>query len=158
MPMLLLPLDNALKPQKRNENSHRIRKTKKGKKKIGSFEKAVPVIFKPRGVKRPLFPWLLTGLIPFRGASERADAESIATQVPNAAAHEALKLNGFACSRPIELLNTWRGETTAGAGAPIVKPPMQPLSTRVPAVQGFSFCPHRRGRGGEFFSNPQNAC
>jgi hypothetical protein len=43
------------------------------KKIVGSFEKAVPVIFKPRGVRRPLFPWLLTGLHSFRSASERAD-------------------------------------------------------------------------------------
>ena len=54
------------------------------------------MIFKPRGVKRPLFPWLLTGLIPFRGASERADAESIATQVPNVSADEEEIQRGFA--------------------------------------------------------------
>jgi hypothetical protein len=50
---------------------------------VGSFEKAVPVIFMPRDGKRPLFPWLITGLIPSRGASERADARAVATQVPN---------------------------------------------------------------------------
>jgi hypothetical protein len=84
--------------------SQRTRNDKEGKKEnVGSFEKAVPVIFKPRGVKRPLFPWLLTGLIPFRGASERADAESIATQVPNVSADEDEIQRGFARGRTIEL-------------------------------------------------------
>ncbi len=43
---------------------------------VGSFEKAVPVIFPPRYERRPLFPWLSTGLNPFRGTSERADGGS----------------------------------------------------------------------------------
>ena len=52
------------------------------KKIVGSFEKAVPVILKPCDVRRTLFPWLLTALYPFHGASERADVDRIATEVP----------------------------------------------------------------------------
>ena len=50
------------------------RKRRRGREFVGSFEKAVPVIFKLRTVQKSLFPWLLTGLYPFRSASERADA------------------------------------------------------------------------------------
>jgi len=40
------------------------------------------VILKPCDVRRTLFPWLLTALYPFHGASERADVDPIATEVP----------------------------------------------------------------------------
>ena len=53
---------------------------------------------------------------------------------------------GLACGGGAELLNAWSKERTAGAGAPIVKPAMQPLSTRVPAVQQLAFA-HTGGVG-----------
>ncbi len=66
-------------------------KQKAGKEIVGSFEKAVPVIFKPCDVTRTLFPWLLTALYPFHGASERADADAVAMEVPKLPAIKKLQ-------------------------------------------------------------------
>jgi hypothetical protein len=68
MLMLLLPLAGRRKPAQAKKPGPAGRGEV-----IGSFEKAVPVIFWPRDEKRWLFPWLLTGLNPFCGTSERAD-------------------------------------------------------------------------------------
>jgi len=84
-------------PQVVEETEHGIKAG--GKRIVGSFEKAVPVIFKPRGVRRPLFPWLLTGLHSFRGASERADNGDVATQVPNPRLGKARIWAELACGR-----------------------------------------------------------
>src|SRR5579862_306981 len=132
MPILLLPLGTPCKWHP-TRNMCQVEYSLVGNKIIGSFEKAVPVIFKPRGVRRPLFPWLLTGLhsFPWHFRTSRRWRHSNVRAKRGAATHE--NQPALACGgAEIEAASMDARESPARE-TPIVKPRMQRLSTCVPA-------------------------
>src|SRR5579872_2092839 len=132
MPILLLPLGTPASGVRQGACAG-VEYSSVRNKIIGSFEKAVPVIFKPRGVRRPLFPWLLTGLhsFPWHFRTSRRWRHSNVGAKRGAATNE--NQPALACGgAEIEAASMDARESPARE-TPIVKPRMQRLSTCVPA-------------------------